>query len=72
MDNRYTDMMQQGFMKQKKKTVKRKTNEEKLAELRAIIPYPVFPYGDKFQIDMPEGFTNTMSYTDAKKTFKPR
>ena len=73
MDKRYTDMMQQGFMKQRKKSVKQKTYEEKLADLRECIPYPVFPADNgKFAIDMPQGFTNYMSYTNAKKTFKKK
>lgn len=72
MDNRYTDMMQQGFMKQRKKSVKQKTQQEKLEELRSIIDYPVFIHGNKFAIDMPQGFTNILTYSEAKKVFKKK
>ena len=72
MDTRYVDLMKQGLAKmgQKKKVKSKKTQAEKLAELKKIINYPIHIYGEKFAIDMPQGFTNYMTYTEAKNTFK--
>ena len=74
MDTRYVDLMKQGLAKmgQNKKKVKSKTQAEKLAELKKIINYPIYIHGEKFAIDMPQGFTNYMTYTEAKNTFKKR
>ncbi len=73
MDTRYADLMKQGLAKMgqnKKKVKSKKTQAEKLAELKKIINYPIYIYGEKFAIDMPQGFTNYMTYTEAKNTFK--
>ncbi len=73
MDTRYADLMKQGLAKMgqnRKKNKKQKTQAEKLAELKKIINYPIYIYGKKFAIDMPQGFTNYMTYTEAKNTFK--
>jgi len=72
MDTRYVDLMKQGLAKmgQKKKVKSKKTQAEKLAELKKIINYPIYICGEKFAIDMPQGFTNYMTYTEAKNTFK--
>ena len=75
MDTRHADLMKQGLAKMgqnKKKVKSKKTQAEKLAELKKIINYPIHIYGEKFAIDMPQGFTNYMTYTEAKNTFKKR
>ena len=73
MDTRYVDLMKQGLAKMgqnKTKVKSKKTQAEKLAELKKIIDYPIYIYGEKFAIDMPQGFTNYMTYTEAKNTFR--